>query len=541
MTVTIELIVRPPLVLLLMGFLLPAPTLSADDWFKQAQEAYGECRRFLDGGEYEKAEDYCEAARSSFRGHPAADRASRELVKKISRLLDDIKKRRPAPMHPVVVFPSFALAAGPGSCDVLTGCRESFPTEVQQRRFPRPGGSAALLRPGEMQLALSWQSLNGASFACYSLFQPCRFRYDRPLQLLPGGAVRSGLIKRVEVGFSWGHYLSSEGVPPSVDPTFDAKLLLWDEHGPRPKTAMMAGIGRTDPFVSVLAEHSLGKQISLRYRAGRMWNCGTLRQPAVNHFFKFGEFIFNPNKRRNFSIWNYSAAVDFPIVGAFRGVAESYGGFAPYVEATHVLNGGVMFTHRAATFQVSYAKSLSTSPFDWSLSVSFAYHLRWRPGPPPEARAPQRPTQPPAAPPEQQPAPPLPEPPTAPPERLPVPRPPERPTSTALAEARSLLGEARFPEAADAFLRHVRQHSLNKFTIAIGLFCEVSNVTRQLERSSGAPELFLLPVRAQSRQCYNVLWGEYDTQAEAERALTTVPGAIRAPDQTAIAISRLAR
>ena len=139
----------------------------------------------------------------------------------------------------------------------------------------------------------------------------------------------------------------------------------------------------------------------------------------------------------------------------------------------------------------------------------------------PERTAPTEPTQPP------------PPPPPARERQQPEPRP------GALQRATALLVEGNHFQAANEFLAYVRQNAMNKFTIRIGLYCELDNVTRQVVESSASPQLFVLPAEFEGRQCYRVVWGVYDSQADAQRGLSTVPSAIRAPGQIPVPLARL--
>lgn len=162
-------------------------------------------------------------------------------------------------------------------------------------------------------------------------------------------------------------------------------------------------------------------------------------------------------------------------------------------------------------------------------------HSTERPSPPEPDYEPPLPAAPPP------PQPPVPEP--TEPSPPPPPAPPRQPEQRlgALPRATALLVEGNHFQAAREFLAYVRQNAMNKFTIRIGLYCEVDNVTRQVVESSASPQLFVLPAEFEGRQCYRVVWGVYESQAEAQRALATVPPAIRAPGQIPIPLARLIR
>ena len=164
------------------------------------------------------------------------------------------------------------------------------------------------------------------------------------------------------------------------------------------------------------------------------------------------------------------------------------------------------------------------------------------PAEPPRALPPATPPPPPPA------APlaltPLPPPPAAPP---PPPEPPAPHPVTKVAprpariRATDLLNQRHPFEAAEAFLEDVRVNATDKFTVAIGVFCEVGNVFRQMARADDAPELFLLPSRIGERQCLVLLWGEYETMSQALTAMDTLPPAIVSNDRIVMPLSELAQ
>lgn len=349
-----------------VGFTLLAAaiSLSAQERLALAQSAYQECRIFFEQGEYPRAEARCNAARSFLRGS-TANQSVRELLKAILGLLNLIKQQLPEPMYATVVFPVAKGTPGPPQCVNIGGCQATIPAEVLQFKFPGPVGSAALLPPRELQAALRWQAEDTGSY-----------------YLLPGIAVRSGLTKWLEVGGAWGHYLSTVQPHSNPDPetTVDAKVGLLHGHGLLPRTALVAGLSipawHAEPFAAVIAQYDLPKGAIIRYSAGRMWKAGILQEPFTK-FFKFGEFITNPNKERAFAIWNYGAAIDWPIIAGFRGSAEWYGGAALYVEHTNVFGGGLTYTFRDAAFRVTYGKRISNFPESWNLGLDLIYHVRW--------------------------------------------------------------------------------------------------------------------------------------------------------------------
>jgi hypothetical protein len=123
------------------------------------------------------------------------------------------------------------------------------------------------------------------------------------------------------------------------------------------------------------------------------------------------------------------------------------------------------------------------------------------------------------------------------------PRPPTtRPPSTGgqpLAQGRQQLKSGNYPQAAATFLGHLRRVGTDKFTIAVGVFCDTSNVTKVVKNSGGSEELLLLAFQDRGRSCYRVFWGIFDSRAEAQRALGSVPAGVRARDSAPVPIGRL--
>jgi len=155
----------------------------------------------------------------------------------------------------------------------------------------------------------------------------------------------------------------------------------------------------------------------------------------------------------------------------------------------------------------------------------------------------------------QQPPPPrrLPEPPPPPvaePQPSPAPQPAPRPTApapppapeSAFDRGRALLRSGDFEGAASFFMDHLRREGGNRFTVAIGLFCDRDNVAAHVINSGYAPELLLLSVPRRGQSCFGVYWGLFDSRQEAQRAIDSLPAAIRSPSgHVVLAASRLIR
>jgi hypothetical protein len=148
------------------------------------------------------------------------------------------------------------------------------------------------------------------------------------------------------------------------------------------------------------------------------------------------------------------------------------------------------------------------------------------PLPPPQAPAPRR------TPPEQEPARPgtlgL-RPPAAPPE------------SGALARGRELLGSGSYSQAADDFGEHLRLQASDRFTIAVGLYCDASNIAQLVRDAGSAEQLLLLRAPRRGAACYGIYWGLFGSRQEAQQALGSLPSALRAAGQAPVPVYRLLR
>ena len=79
----------------------------------------------------------------------------------------------------------------------------------------------------------------------------------------------------------------------------------------------------------------------------------------------------------------------------------------------------------------------------------------------------------------------------------------------------------------------------DKFTIAVGVFCDTSNLSRVVQNSGGSKQLLVLSFDNKGRSCYRVLWGIFDSRAEAQGAIASVPASVRARDSAPVPIARL--
>ena len=106
---------------------------------------------------------------------------------------------------------------------------------------------------------------------------------------------------------------------------------------------------------------------------------------------------------------------------------------------------------------------------------------------------------------------------------------------------RRLLAGGDISGAADAFLRELRSSGRNKFTVAVGLYCNEDNVGRVVSNARGSEQLYVLPTTIQGRPCFRVVWGTFDTRQAAEQGMGSVPNDIRAGDAAAVPVASVLR
>jgi hypothetical protein len=131
--------------------------------------------------------------------------------------------------------------------------------------------------------------------------------------------------------------------------------------------------------------------------------------------------------------------------------------------------------------------------------------------------------------------------PTPQPAPTPPPSRPSRPTTGSSTSGQDLLQKGQYPQAARSYLEQLKSAGTNKFTIAVGVYCEASNVGRAFRNSGNSNRLIVIPYQYKSRPCYRVFWGLYDSERAARQDLASVPAAIRSPQSIPVPISRLTR
>jgi hypothetical protein len=92
----------------------------------------------------------------------------------------------------------------------------------------------------------------------------------------------------------------------------------------------------------------------------------------------FGYPVINPNPQNEFSLWTYSAALDYRIVNRFQGFTEIYGGagYSHYIPATRIFRFGLARAGSSVLVAVVGSKTISNYPIDWTLGVGLTYFLR---------------------------------------------------------------------------------------------------------------------------------------------------------------------
>jgi hypothetical protein len=110
-----------------------------------------------------------------------------------------------------------------------------------------------------------------------------------------------------------------------------------------------------------------------------------------------------------------------------------------------------------------------------------------------------------------------------------------------LGRARGLLNSGDYAGASDAFRSHLRTRASFKYTIAVGLFCDATNLAQAVGNAGGAAELMVLSLPRRGPGCYGMYWGLYDSRAAADQALGTVPATLRAAGPATLAVSQILR
>jgi len=108
-------------------------------------------------------------------------------------------------------------------------------------------------------------------------------------------------------------------------------------------------------------------------------------------------------------------------------------------------------------------------------------------------------------------------------------------------DGRALLQSGNLAAAARAFQREISSASADKFTLALGLYCNEENAGRLVAGAGGSSDIYVLPTSVEGRSCYRVIWGLYDSREAAERGIPSLPSGVRAGDVAPVAVSRFLR
>jgi hypothetical protein len=96
-----------------------------------------------------------------------------------------------------------------------------------------------------------------------------------------------------------------------------------------------------------------------------------------------------------------------------------------------------------------------------------------------------------------------------------------RPASTATADARKLLQNGAYSEAAQEFASGLKKSGA-RFSIQILVACSTETI-QKANQSVPGDELYILPVTFKGRSCYRICWGSYQTEEAAAAALRALP------------------
>jgi septal ring-binding cell division protein DamX len=106
--------------------------------------------------------------------------------------------------------------------------------------------------------------------------------------------------------------------------------------------------------------------------------------------------------------------------------------------------------------------------------------------------------------------------------------PPKEPEPPAPAgDARDLLDQGRYAEAARAFQDEMRSKR-GGFTINVEVACQPDTLAKGLAAAGGHRDFMILPYNLKGRSCYRVIWGHYPDKASAEEAMRDLPAFFKA-------------
>jgi septal ring-binding cell division protein DamX len=113
----------------------------------------------------------------------------------------------------------------------------------------------------------------------------------------------------------------------------------------------------------------------------------------------------------------------------------------------------------------------------------------------------------------------------------PTPPPPTAPAATRpgpvdLGTARTLMRQGRLDEAARGFEGNVRRAPAGTFSVQLLVACSAETVQKAVT-AVDSPELYIVPVQYQGRDCYRMCWGLYPSGNRAQSAVRGLPDYFR--------------
>jgi hypothetical protein len=106
---------------------------------------------------------------------------------------------------------------------------------------------------------------------------------------------------------------------------------------------------------------------------------------------------------------------------------------------------------------------------------------------------------------------------------------------------RDLLRSGDYARASNAFRDYLQRRATSKYTISVGLFCDLSNAVQAAQAAAPPGNLMVLAVQHDGQPCYRAYWGLYDTGLAAEQGMSSLPATLRAFGQAPISVSQLFR
>jgi hypothetical protein len=96
-----------------------------------------------------------------------------------------------------------------------------------------------------------------------------------------------------------------------------------------------------------------------------------------------------------------------------------------------------------------------------------------------------------------------------------------------LVQARTLMRQGQLPQAARGFASNVKAAPGGTLSVQLLVACAPETV-QKAAAAVDSPELYILPVSYQGRECFRLCWGVYPTQARATAGLRALPPYFRA-------------